>query len=44
MTAGYLQYLTTAWWLSLLPAVMIFLMAYCSNLAGDGLRDMLRTT
>jgi peptide/nickel transport system permease protein len=43
-TAAYLSFLTTAWWLSLFPAVMIFLLAYCSNLAGDGLRDMLRTT
>jgi peptide/nickel transport system permease protein len=44
MSANYLGFLTTAWWLPLFPAIVIFLLAYCSNLAGDGLRDMLETT
>ena len=43
-TAGYLQFLTSAWWLPLFPALVIFMLAYCSNLAGDGIRDMLETT
>jgi peptide/nickel transport system permease protein len=43
-TAGYLHFLTTAWWLPMFPAIVIFLLAYCSNLAGDGIRDMLETT
>jgi peptide/nickel transport system permease protein len=44
MTAGSLTALTTSWWLPLAPALAIFLIAYLSNLAGDGLRNMLRTT
>jgi peptide/nickel transport system permease protein len=44
MCAGYLTFLTTAWWLPLAPALVIFLLSYCSNLAGDGLRDLLETT
>lgn len=43
-TASYLGFLTTSWWLPLFPALVIFLLAYCSNLAGDGMRDMLQTT
>ena len=43
MTAGTLDSLTTSWWLPLSPAVAIFLIAYLSNLAGDGLRHMMRT-
>ncbi|MFL5799631.1 MAG: ABC transporter permease [Actinomycetota bacterium] len=44
MTAGYLSYLTNFWWLPFFPAVMLFLLAYCSNVAGDGIRDVLQTT
>jgi peptide/nickel transport system permease protein len=40
-TAGYLTFLTSDWWLPLFPAIAISLMAYCSNVAGDGLRAML---
>jgi peptide/nickel transport system permease protein len=43
-TASYLSFLTTSWWLPLFPALVIFLLAYSSNLAGDGMRDMLQTT
>jgi len=43
MTAGTLDSLTTSWWLPLSPAIAIFLIAYLSNLAGDGLRHMMRT-
>ena len=44
MTAGYLTYLTNFWWLPLFPATVLFLLAYCSNVAGDGIRDVLQTT
>jgi peptide/nickel transport system permease protein len=44
MTAGYLTYMTTYWWLPLFPALTLFVLAYSSNVAGDGIRDVLQTT
>jgi peptide/nickel transport system permease protein len=44
MSSGYLTYLASDWWLPLAPAVVLFLLAYCSNVAGDGIRDVLRST
>lgn len=43
MTARTLDSLTAFWWLPVLPAVVIFLLAFTANLAGDGLRDALRS-
>jgi peptide/nickel transport system permease protein len=44
MTAGYLTYMSTYWWLPLFPALVLFLLAYSSNVAGDGIRDVFQTT
>jgi peptide/nickel transport system permease protein len=42
MTAQSIESLTTAWWLPLLPAVVIFIMSVFANLAGDGVRSVMR--
>jgi peptide/nickel transport system permease protein len=42
MSARTLDSLTTSWWLPVLPALVIFLLALTANLAGDGLRDALK--
>lgn len=42
MTARSLDSLTVFWWLSILPGAVVFLMCFCANLAGDGLRLTLR--
>jgi peptide/nickel transport system permease protein len=39
MTARSLDSLTTAWWLPIFPALVVFLLALAANLAGDGIRD-----
>ena len=44
MTAQSLSSLTFAWWMPIFPAIAIFLLALTANLAGDGLRDLLRST
>jgi peptide/nickel transport system permease protein len=44
MSAGYLTYLASDWWLPLAPAAVLFVLAYCSNVAGDGIRDVLGST
>lgn len=41
MTARNLSYLLQDWWVSVMPALAIFLLAFVSNLAGDALRDAL---
>lgn len=41
MVASNLASLTTEWWLPLLPACVIFLLAFAANLAGDGMRKAL---
>jgi peptide/nickel transport system permease protein len=38
-----LQYILTDWWIAVIPAIAICLLALVANLAGDGLRDMLGT-
>lgn len=43
MSARTLDSLTTAWWLPILPASVIFLLALAANFAGDGLRNALRS-
>lgn len=42
MSARSLDSLTTAWWLPILPALVIFLLAMAANFAGDGLRNVMR--
>lgn len=42
MTARSLESLTAYWWLPILPALAIWLMCFCANLAGDGLRALMR--
>ena len=44
MSARTLQSLTVAWWLPILPAVVIFLIAMAANFAGDGLRNAMRSS
>lgn len=43
MSARTLDSLTTAWWLPLLPALVIFLLAFTSNVGGDAVRTTLRS-
>lgn len=43
MTARTLDSLTTFWWLPVLPALVIFLLALTANLAGDGVREALKS-
>ena len=38
MSARTLDSLTTAWWLPLFPALVIFALAFASNVAGDAIR------
>lgn len=42
MSAKALSSLTTAWWLPIFPALVIFALALASNYAGDGLRNAVR--
>lgn len=41
MAAQNLQYLLTDWWVPVMPALAIFLLALVGNLAGDGVRNLL---
>ncbi|MFI2664248.1 ABC transporter permease [Micromonospora carbonacea] len=41
MLADGKAYVATAWWLALLPGLMIFLIALAVNIVGDALRDLL---
>ena len=41
MSARGLQYLLQDWWLSVMPAIGIFLLALTSNLAGDAAGTLL---
>lgn len=43
MTARNLDSLTTAWWIPLLPALVVFLLAFAANVAGDGVRRTMRS-
>src|SRR5580658_1703883 len=43
MTARSLASLTTHWWIPILPAIAIFLLVVTANLAGDGLRSLMKT-
>lgn len=39
MTARNLDLLTTAWWVPIIPALIVFVMALAASAAGDGLRN-----
>ncbi len=41
MAAQNLQYLLTDWWVPVVPALAIFVLALVGNLAGDGVRNLL---
>ncbi len=41
MAARGLQYLLQEWWVPVIPALVVFLVAMLANLAGDGVRDLL---
>lgn len=42
MTARTLENLTVQWWLPIMPAAVIFVLCLAANLAGDGLRSVMR--
>ncbi len=42
MTARSLSDLTTHWWIPMLPAAAIFVLVVSANLAGDGLRSLMK--
>lgn len=42
MTARTLENLTVQWWLPIMPAAVIFVLCLSANLAGDGLRSVMR--
>ena len=44
MSARALGDLTIAWWIPIFPAIAVFFLALSANLAGDGIRNMLRAT
>ncbi len=41
MSAQGLTYLLTDWWVPVMPGLAILFLAFASNLAGDGLRDLM---
>ena len=41
MAARGLQYLLQEWWVPVIPALAVFLVALVANLAGDGIRDLM---
>lgn len=41
MSARGLTYLLEYWWVPLMPAIAVFVLATVANLAGDGIRDLL---
>jgi len=43
MTARTLSDLTTHWWIPILPATAIFVLVMSANLAGDGLRSLMKS-
>ena len=44
MTARTLSDLTTHWWIPILPATAIFVLVMSANLAGDGLRSLMKSS
>lgn len=41
MTARGLTYLFTSWWVAVIPAAAVFVLAFVGNSAGDAVRDLL---
>jgi peptide/nickel transport system permease protein len=41
MSAQGLRFLLTSWWVPIMPALAIALLAFVSNLVGDGIRDLM---
>jgi peptide/nickel transport system permease protein len=44
MSAQGLRFLLTSWWIPVIPAIAVGVLAFVSNLAGDGLRDLMGST
>jgi peptide/nickel transport system permease protein len=42
MVAQGLPYLLNDWWVPVMPAIVVFILAFVSNFAGDALRDLVR--
>lgn len=42
MSARGMAYLFSAWWVPIMPASAVFLLAFIANFAGDAVRDLLR--
>jgi peptide/nickel transport system permease protein len=36
-----MQYLQQEWWVPVMPAIAVFVVALVANLAGDGIRDLM---
>ncbi|HEY1633841.1 MAG TPA: ABC transporter permease [Acidimicrobiales bacterium] len=41
MAARGMQYLQQEWWVPVMPAIAVFVVALVANLAGDGIRDLM---
>lgn len=41
MTARGLTYLLTSWWVAVIPAAAVFVLAFVGNFAGDAIRDLM---
>ena len=41
MSAQGLRFLLTSWWVPIMPAMAIAILAFVSNLVGDGIRDLM---
>jgi peptide/nickel transport system permease protein len=44
MSAQGLRFLLSSWWIPVIPAIAVAVLAFASNVSGDGLRDLLGTT
>jgi peptide/nickel transport system permease protein len=40
MVANGLPYLSTNWWIPIIPGIAVFVLSLVGNLAGDSLRDL----
>ena len=43
-TARNLTYFLQQWWIPVMPGVAVLVLALAANLAGDGLRNLLKTS
>jgi peptide/nickel transport system permease protein len=44
MSAQGLRFLLSSWWIPIAPAVVVAVVAFVSNLVGDGIRDLIGST